>query len=46
MTAVEVAQGLLTLIIALFLLRVLERILQHRNPGSNAAQALEFLIGP
>lgn len=44
--AVDVLQNLLAVTISLFLLRVLERYLQHRNPGSNVAGALEFLIGP
>jgi len=46
MTTVEVFQGLLVVVVSLFILRVLERTLKDRNAGSVTASALEFLIGP
>lgn len=45
MTALEVAQTTLALIIALFLLRVTKNYLEERNPASNVAAGLGFLIG-
>ncbi len=46
MIAVEVLQTTLAVLIGLFLLRVAQRLLQQRNPGSQLGTALEFVIGP
>jgi hypothetical protein len=38
-------QSIFTLLIALFLLRVLEQVILRNNPGNPIGQGLAFIIG-